>query len=141
MECLKLKVKKMQRFNDLSSEKQQCLEKTKSKQNSKMSNLPFEDLPDEVILKIMSFLEIKDLIRCGCVSKRLRKIGNDESLWQAINLYEPKSMPVEIVKKVLNNGCSYLSLESVSFNGSANYMDTIFNSGSQLKYLHMNVYR
>ena len=113
----------------------------KRKINMDIEPRKIQDLPDEVILKIMSFLEIKDLIRCGCVSKRLRKIGNDESLWQAINLYEPKSMQVEIVKKVLNNGCSYLSLESVSFNGSANYMDTIFNSGSQLKYLHMNVYR
>ena len=32
-------------------------------------------------------LDIKNLIRCGHVSKRIRAISQDESLWLKINLY------------------------------------------------------
>ena len=39
-----------------------------------------QDLPDEIILKVINYLEIEDLIRCGRVSKRIRKISHDESL-------------------------------------------------------------
>ena len=41
-----------------------------------------QDLPDEIILKVINYLEIEDLTRCGRVSKRIRKISHDESLWK-----------------------------------------------------------
>ena len=53
----------------------------------KMSETSFEDLPDEIILKVFKNLEISDLICCGQLSKRIRTISHDESLWQKINLY------------------------------------------------------
>ena len=42
----------------------------------------FQDLPDEIILKVIDYLEIEDLSRCGRVSKRIRKISHDESFWK-----------------------------------------------------------
>ena len=39
------------------------------------------DLPDEVILNIFTYLSTKDLGRCACVSKRLKSISKTESLW------------------------------------------------------------
>jgi len=33
-----------------------------------------EDLPDEVILKIFSFLDLKDILRCGQMSKNSSNI-------------------------------------------------------------------
>ena len=42
----------------------------------------FQDLPDEIILKVIGYLEIEDLSRCGGVSKRIRKISHDESFWK-----------------------------------------------------------
>ena len=39
-----------------------------------------QDLPDEIILKVINYLQIYDLLRCGRVSKRIRKISHDESL-------------------------------------------------------------
>ena len=39
-----------------------------------------QDLPDEIILEVISYLEIEDQLRCGGVSKRIRKISHDESL-------------------------------------------------------------
>ena len=38
------------------------------------------DLPDEVMLKILTYLNFKDLARCAKVSKRLRKVCKDKSL-------------------------------------------------------------
>ena len=52
--------------------------------------LPFQlqKLPNEIILKVFSYLETKDLIQYGHVSKRIRDICHDESLWKKINLYD-----------------------------------------------------
>ena len=38
------------------------------------------DLPDEVMLKILTYLNLKDLARCAKVSKRLRKVCKDKSV-------------------------------------------------------------
>ena len=55
--------------------------------NPSGSILNLEDLPNELILKVLSFLETIDLIYCGQLSKRIRAISHDESLWQKMNLY------------------------------------------------------
>ena len=84
---------------------------------SKMSTLQFEDLPNELILDVLGYLNIKELIYCGQLSKRIREISNDETLWQAMNLYlEPwkdcsrNKVPAEFLHMVISNGCKYLSL-------------------------------
>ena len=74
------------------------------------STLSLNDVPDEVILRVFSNLEIKDFIRCGQVSKRIRAISQDQSLWLKINLYENKSVATGFLEYVLNNGCKYLGL-------------------------------
>ena len=35
----------------------------------------FQDLPDELVLKILSFSKIKDLIGCGQVPRELEKLA------------------------------------------------------------------
>jgi F-box protein 11 len=40
-----------------------------------------QDLPDEVLLKIFSYLLEFDLCRASQVCKRFRSIGNDAELW------------------------------------------------------------
>ena len=82
----------------------------------------FQDLPHEVILKVISYLGIKDLIRCGQASKRIREISCDESLWRKLNFtklsaeqgsqnYYKHVLPTKLLKMVLENGCQYLCLE------------------------------
>ena len=84
-----------------------------------------QDLPDEIILKVINYLKTKDLIRCGHISKRIRNISRDESLWQKINIskligifskpnlkYQKHNLPIEFLKMVLENGCQYLRLEN-----------------------------
>ena len=54
---------------------------------------------------------IPDLICCSRVSKRMRNICLEESLWSwdTINLCL-KRIPAEVLGLILSNGCKYLSL-------------------------------
>lgn len=40
-----------------------------------------QELPDEVLIKIFSYLLEYDLCRAACVCKRFRTIANDTELW------------------------------------------------------------
>ena len=99
----------------------------------KLSTLLLEDLPDELVLKSLSYLEIPDLIRCGQVSKRIRAISQDESLWQKINLYM-KRIQTGFLQYIINNGCQYLSLHNAILEGERLNL----NIKSKLKYLDLS---
>ena len=88
------------------------LEPTKvqlEKKSQKMVTVHFQDLPDEIILKVMSNLSVEELIQWGQVSKRIRNISHINSLWQIVDLYE-KKVSTDFVKMILSSGCKYLSL-------------------------------
>ena len=100
---------------------------------SNMSTLKLEDFPNEVILTIFSFLDVKDLIPCAQVSKRVRAICHDDSLWKNINLYF-KTVPADLIDYILVYGsCKYLSLWSADLIGNMN-----LNRKFSLKYLDLN---
>ena len=71
--------------------------------------LNFQDLPDELVLKLLSYSETKDLISCGQVSKRIRRISRDSKLWVAANL-EKKIVKTELLEVILKKGCRILNL-------------------------------
>ena len=77
----------------------------------RLSFFHFEGLPDEILLKIFSLLDIKGVLRCGQVSNRLRDISNDQSLWLKLNLSE-REVPFDFIAKAVENGCEYLNLHS-----------------------------
>ena len=79
-----------------------------------------DGLPAEVLLKIFTFLDIKDLYRCIEVSKRIRSIGLDESLWQKINLNLNLKIPSIFITDILSKGCKYLSLQHAQLEGKLN---------------------
>ena len=80
-----------------------------------------EDLPDEVILNTLNFLELPDLIRCGLVSKRIRSVSFIESLWQKIDIsnsgHSRKIVPTDLVKRIINRGCKSLHLRGCRIKG------------------------
>ena len=90
------------------------------------------DLPDELILKMFSYLSVKDLMNCGQVSERIRAISHDETLWQKVNLYRLK-VSTEFLQMILNNGCKHLSLKRSDLVGNLCHGNT-----SQLKYLDLD---
>ena len=69
----------------------------------------FLDLPDELILKVLRYTETMDILRCGQVSKRIRTISNDNSLFKTVNL-SGKFVTTDILEIVLNKGCKSLNL-------------------------------
>ena len=85
-----------------------------SYQTIKMSS--FLDLPDELILTVLSYTETADLLRCGQVSKRIRTISNDNSLFQTVNLSN-KYLKSDLLATVLNKGCKSLNLSKSFIQG------------------------
>ena len=57
----------------------------------------FESLPNEILVKIFDYIKVKDLVRCGQVSRRIRTIAHDHSLWPKINLRPKKIVPIELI--------------------------------------------
>ena len=41
-------------------------------------------LPDELLLRIFSYLKVKDLCTCSLVSKKFRDISEDDTLWKEL---------------------------------------------------------
>ena len=72
-----------------------------------MSN--FQDLPDELILNILKYSEPSVLISCGQVSRRIRKISHDNSLWVTANL-ENTLVKTELLEIILGKGCMILNI-------------------------------
>ena len=91
-----------------------------------------ENLPNEVILKVWSFLTIRDLGNCAQVSKRFKNICSDESLWKKINLSD-KIVPTVFIEKILARGCEFLNLNNAILEG-----DSYFLSISKLRYLDLS---
>ena len=94
---------------------------------SSIKNKHLEDLPDEVILNVLNFLQLPDLIHCGLVSKRIRSVSFIESLWQKIDIlnsdYSMKTVSIDLVKRIINRGCKSLSLKRCNLTGKLKCLD------------------
>ena len=103
----------------------------------------FEDLPNEVLMRIFAFLDIVNVTHIAQVSKRLRNFCKDESLMQKfvekINLYN-KKVPIKFLEKIMDYGCKYLSLNTAFLEDKdANIHGEIkLNNPSKLKYLDIS---
>ena len=81
----------------------------------------FLDLPNEIILKVLSYTEITDIVRCGQVSKRIRTISNDNSLFRIVNL-SGKYVTTDFIEMVLNKGCRSLDISHCNIWGNLSLM-------------------
>ena len=75
------------------------------------ASLELADFPDEIILKVCASLDLKDLLNCGQVSKRFRRISHDEFLWQRIDLSR-QNVSAAFIQFILDRGCKYLDLSN-----------------------------
>jgi hypothetical protein len=94
----------------------------------------FLDLPYEIILKVLNYTEIIDILRCGQVSKRIRTISNDKSLFQIVNL-SGKYVTTDFLVTVLNKGCESLDISNCSLWGNLSLIKK-----SQLRKLNLSNY-
>ena len=79
--------------------------------------LNFQDLPDELVLKILGYSETKDLVTCGQVSKRIRRISHDGKLWVTACLVK-KIVKTELLEMILTKGCKILNISHCTIVGS-----------------------
>ena len=78
-------LQRMQKRNRQSEDKLASILRPKKSFN-------FEDFSDEVILKVVSFLDLNARFNCHLTSKRLRALCQDHTLppmWQKVHLYGP----------------------------------------------------
>ena len=94
--------------------------------------LNFQDLPDELVLKIFGYSEIKDIIIYGQVSRRLRRISHDGRLWVTANLVM-KIVKSELLEMILSKGCKILNISYSTIVGSLSS-----NIKSQLRALDLS---
>ena len=92
----------------------------------------FEDLPNELITEIFSWLGFKEILKCNRVSKRIRSISQNEVLWQKVNLHKHQDLSCEFVKMVIENGCRYLNLSIENIHDNLS-----LEKPTKLKYLHI----
>ena len=72
--------------------------------------LELQNLPDEILLKVLSYLEIEEICICVQVSQRFKAICDDQSLWQRVNLFGSPVL-LQFLEMILNKKCcKYLSL-------------------------------
>ena len=61
------------------------------------------DFPVEMLLIILTYLDVKSLINCGKVSKKIRNISQDESFWRQVNVCN-KLVPVKFLNMIIDKG-------------------------------------
>ena len=93
----------------------------------------FQDLPEELILTILSYLEESALISCGQVSRKIRKISYDNSLWVTANFVE-KIVKTELLEIILGKGCMILNITNCDVIGNLSS-----NIKSQLRVLNLSL--
>ena len=97
----------------------------------------FQDLPEELILRILSYTEIKAFIRCGQVSTRIRRISHDNSLWMTVNI-EKKTVKTELLEMILRKGCMILNITNSAIIGGLEWGEWSSNIKSQLRILKLS---
>jgi len=118
--------------------------RAKRRKLSAMPSTSFEDLPDEIILKILAFLGFYWKVRCLRVSKRIRRISSDQSLWHTGSLDGKKipgkfgglshaPVPVSFINHFLKNGCKILQMMNIGL-----FRDIAWAKDNQLKRLDLD---
>ena len=71
---------------------------------------PFDKVPDEIILKIFSFLSFKSLGNINQVSHRMKKIAEDTSLWEKVEAWGVV-IPAEFIEQIVKSKVRYISFQ------------------------------
>ena len=103
---------------------------------------PWETLPNEIWLKIFSYLEVQDLNRCASISKQFKEYAYDKAVWQKlpINL-AAKQVPIEFIQQIVERGTAFLNLDHTEMLGDQLALlkadQLYFAQPNGLKYLNL----
>ena len=79
-------------------------------------------------------MNIQELLQCGQVSKRIRTICSDKSLWVVTNLFQ-KKVKAEFIKLILDRNCDLLAISDTMIDGFVK-----LNKTYKLAYLELTGY-
>ena len=99
----------------MTAAEEPSMKKLKMTSELEMNNSNFEDLPNEIFSKILDYMSIRDLIRCGQTFRRLRFVVHDELLWKKVNLSNRTGgtlVSAGLFKLILERGCEHLNVSS-----------------------------
>ena len=109
------------------------IETSKIETPEKFETSEIEQLPNEILLKILTYLDVINILKSGQICKRIREITRNTALWQKTILFK-KIVSFEFVKFVLDSGCKYLSLRYSKFR---DWGDSELTKNYQLKHLDL----
>ncbi|KAJ7987126.1 hypothetical protein DPEC_G00335520 [Dallia pectoralis] len=92
----------------------------------------WDNLPDELLLGILSYLPLKDLLRMSRVCKRWHRLSLDESLWHSVDLVG-KSQLDQALGQVLTAGVLALRCPHTCVG------EPLFTSAQHLRVQHMDL--
>jgi len=93
-----------------------------------------EKVPNEILLKIFSYLDIQSLGRCATMSKRFHEIAYEKVLWQKLPVNLGPNVPIEFLQHIMKHGIAYIRLHHVALIGDPVY----FAHQKSLKYLALD---
>ena len=90
-------------------------------------------LPNEILMNIFSYLNIKELYKCAHVSKKFRQISLNKSFWKSVNLYKQR-ISSQFLAQILRLGTEYLNLQEVTIldDTYAVWGDRVYDPDEQL---------
>ena len=118
----------------MTAAEEPSMKKLRMMSELEMNNSNFEDLPNEIFSKILDYMSIRDLIRCGQTFRRLRFVVHDELLWKKVNLSNQTGgtlVSARLFKLILERGCEHLNV-SAQIDGNLN-----INQFTKLKCLNI----
>ena len=98
-----------------------------------VENSHLEKLPNEILLKIVDYLQIGDLLRCGQTCRKIRSVVYDKSLWKKVNFSSNSKVPAGLLQLVLDHGCEFLNISNKLFGHLP------LNQKSKLKFLMLDL--
>ena len=108
-----------------------------------VENSHFQRLPNEILLKIVDYLQVRDLLRCGQTCRNIRTVVHDESLWKKVNFSSNSLVPTGLLQWVLEHGCEYLNITDKIFRHLTLNQEPVghltLNQDSKLKFLNLDL--
>ena len=97
----------------------------KQSAHTKMENMiGMENLPDEIVLKILGYLSLGQLIQCARVSKSLNNICKDRSLSYRSSMIVMKKLTVKVRKSIVDILIARPQVTEVILRNPSNSLET-----------------
>ena len=107
----------------------------------KISAPKIEDLPNEILLMIFSYLNLRTLGKCAQLSQRFKNIAYYPNFWETV-VVRNREIPAGFVKLAITLGCKHLHLEgcTISVIKDSDYVIHKLPKDNQVKTLNLREY-